>query len=160
MQNEDVAWSPQYSLPATRTNKRRALSPQEVEYRTVDSWFFTLYWKRVPYDSCTSLIWVLYYNHVFLDWTGPSTEALSFKSPSKWNSYEGFNLEHCRPVFNIEAFNALQTWFGPSKYTSLKTTLQNATPNCKTKTSLEVLNIIYPPQEPTSVGRCHHEKWS
>jgi hypothetical protein len=27
------------------------------------------------------------------------------------------------PVFKIEAFNALQTRFGPSKYTSLKTTL-------------------------------------
>jgi hypothetical protein len=35
------------------------------------------------------------------------------------------------PVFKIEAFNALQMRFGPSKYTSLKTTLQNATPNPK-----------------------------
>ena len=28
-------------------------------------------------------------------------------------------------MFKIEVFNALQTQFGPSKYTSLKTTLQN-----------------------------------
>jgi hypothetical protein len=34
-----------------------------------------------------------------------------------------------RAVFKIEVFNALQTRFGPSIYTSLKTTLQNATPN-------------------------------
>ena len=33
------------------------------------------------------------------------------------------------PVFKIEVFNALQTRFGPSKYTSLNVTLQNATPN-------------------------------
>ena len=37
-----------------------------------------------------------------------------------------------KQVFKIEVFNALQTRFNPSKYTtSLKTTLQNATPNCK-----------------------------
>ena len=34
-------------------------------------------------------------------------------------------------VFKIEVFNALQMQFGPSKYTSLKKTLQNATPNCE-----------------------------
>jgi hypothetical protein len=28
---EDVAWSPQYNLPTTRTNKCRALSSQEVK---------------------------------------------------------------------------------------------------------------------------------
>ena len=33
------------------------------------------------------------------------------------------------PMFRIEVFNALQTRFGPSKYTSLKTTLRNTTPN-------------------------------
>ena len=27
-------------------------------------------------------------------WTNPSTEELKFESPSKWNSYEGFNLEN------------------------------------------------------------------
>ena len=51
----------------------------------------------------------------------------------------------CLAVFKIEAFNALQLRFGPSKFTSFKTTLQNATPNCKMKTSLKVLNIISPP---------------
>ena len=47
--------------------------------------------------------------------------------------------------------------FGPSKYTSLKKILQNATPNCKMKTSLEVLNI-YPPQESTRIGHFHYKK--
>ena len=28
-------------------------------------------------------------------WTNLSIEGLKFESPSKWNSYEGFNLEHC-----------------------------------------------------------------
>ena len=31
IENEDITRSPQYNLPATRTNKRRALSLQEVE---------------------------------------------------------------------------------------------------------------------------------
>ena len=55
-------------------------------------------------------------------------------------------------VFVVEVFNALQTRFRPSTYTPLETTLQNANPkNCTMKTSLEVLNIIDPPQEPLSV---------
>ena len=34
--NEDITWSPQYSMPTTRTNKRMALLSQEVEL-VVDS---------------------------------------------------------------------------------------------------------------------------
>ena len=33
IENEDITGSPQYNLPATRTNKRRALSLQEVEFK-------------------------------------------------------------------------------------------------------------------------------
>ena len=33
-------------------------------------------------------------------------------------------------------------------------------PKLKMRMSLEVLNIICPPQEPTSVGLCHYQKWS
>ena len=33
------------------------------------------------------------------------------------------------PMFKIKVFNALQTRLGPAKSTSLKTTLQNITPN-------------------------------
>jgi hypothetical protein len=58
----------------------------------------------------------------------------------------------------MEVFNVLQTQFGPSKYTSLTTTLQNATLNWEMKTPLEVLNIICPSQEPTSEGHCHYKK--
>jgi hypothetical protein len=38
-----------------------------------------LYWKYVPYDSCTSLIWVLYFISKFLDWClgwGPQSWTL------------------------------------------------------------------------------------
>ena len=94
----------QRHLPVTRINKcSRAFSVQEVGS---DGWsqFFTLYWKRVPCNSCTSLIWVLYSISIFLDWRlgsepNPSVEWLKFESPSKWNSYEGFNLEHCWAPF-------------------------------------------------------------
>ena len=37
IENEDVTWSPQYNMPVTRTNKRRALPLQEIE---LDDWFF------------------------------------------------------------------------------------------------------------------------
>ena len=35
--------------------------------RMVDSWIFTLYWKHVPYNSCTSLICILYFISILLD---------------------------------------------------------------------------------------------
>jgi hypothetical protein len=31
IENEDVTWSPQYNVPSTRTNKRKALSLQELK---------------------------------------------------------------------------------------------------------------------------------
>ena len=40
LQNEDVTWSARYNLLATRTNKRRALSLQELE---LDGWFLILH---------------------------------------------------------------------------------------------------------------------
>ena len=51
-------------------------------------------------------------------------------------------------VFKIEVFDALQTRFGPSK----------CNPKWKRKTSFELVNIICPPQEPTSVGECRYKK--
>ena len=50
-------------------------------------------------------------------------------------------------MFEIEVFNALQTRFGPSKYTSLRTTLQKRNPKLKMKTPLEVPDIIGLAQE-------------
>ena len=47
IENEDVTWSPQYTLPTTRTNKRRALSAQEVE---LDDWFFNFH---IVLETCT-----------------------------------------------------------------------------------------------------------
>jgi hypothetical protein len=61
-------------------------------------------------------------------------------------------------VFKVEVFNALQMQFGPSKYTSLKTTLQIATPIWKWGHRSKVLTIICPSQEPTSEERCHYKK--
>ena len=69
----------------------------------VDSWFFTLYWKHVPHNSCTgpytlnpkpSIFHFYILGSTFWIWTNPSTEELKFESPSNGNSYEGFYLEH------------------------------------------------------------------
>jgi hypothetical protein len=80
-QIEDVTWNPQYFSPATRTNKRRALSLQEVE---LDGWFSILHiiLKHVPYNSCTSLIWALYFISIYLDWRFQFEPTLSLKG---WN---------------------------------------------------------------------------
>jgi hypothetical protein len=40
IENEDVTWSCQYDMSAIRTNKHRALSPQEME---LDGWFLLLH---------------------------------------------------------------------------------------------------------------------
>ena len=46
-ENEDITWSPQCNLPGTRTDKRRALSLQEVE---LDGWFLILH---IVLETCT-----------------------------------------------------------------------------------------------------------
>ena len=58
------------------------------------------------------------------------------KEVASWEYYPFKNHLHlplelggCRTMFKIKVINALQTRIGPSKYTSLKTTLQNAAPN-------------------------------
>ena len=98
--NEDITWSPRYNLLVTRTNKRMALSLQEVELDGGFLILFTLYWKHVPYNSCTRLIRAFVFHFYilgFMSWIriNLSSEGLKIESPSKWNSYEGFNLDHC-----------------------------------------------------------------
>ena len=68
IENEDVTWSPQYNLPVTRTNKRRALvtTRSKVRWFILKSSHYT--GKHVPYNSCTSFIWVLYFISISLDW--------------------------------------------------------------------------------------------
>ena len=100
IENEDVNWSPQSNLPITRTDKRtRALSLQEME---LDDWFLNLH---IVLETCTrsfmhkfnmSLVIHFYIlGLAYWIWTNPSIEAMKFENPSKWNSYESFDLEHC-----------------------------------------------------------------
>ena len=94
--------SPRYNLPTTRTNERTSLSLQEVELD--DGWFLVLH---SVLETCTDhIIFMHKFNVSFVFhfyilnrltswiWTDPSTEELKFESHSKWNTYEGFNLEH------------------------------------------------------------------
>ena len=96
IENEDITWSPKYNLPTTRSNKRTALSLQEVES---DGWFSILH---IVLKTC-SILFMHKFNMSFVFhfyilglmswiWTNPSTEELKFQSPSKWNSYEGLQL--------------------------------------------------------------------
>ena len=98
IENEDVTWSLQYNMPGTRINKRRAFSIQEVE---LDGWFWILH---IVLETCTMYFMnkfsMSFVFHFYIPglmswiWTNPLTEELKFESPSQWNSYEGFNLEH------------------------------------------------------------------
>ena len=66
-----------------------------------------------------------------------------------------------RPIqwSRLKVSNALQTRFGPSKYTSLKTTLHNVTPTWKWRCRHLKSSIQFsPPQQPTSVGHCHYQE--
>ena len=49
--------------------------------------------------------------------------------------------------------------YGPFKTYLSQNSLSKHNPTLKMKTSLEVLSIIYPHQEPTSVWHCRYKKW-
>jgi hypothetical protein len=98
IENEDVTWSPRYPLLTTRTDMRMALSLQEVES---DDGFLILH---IVLETCFiefkhrfHMNFVCHFYILRLTswiWTSASTEGLKFESPSKWNTYKGFNLEH------------------------------------------------------------------
>ena len=67
-----------------------------------------------------------------------STSNFSNSTGSSVTSCQSSPRHRWGAVFKIEVFNALQTRFGASKYyTSLKTTLQNATPTWKWRRHLK-----------------------
>jgi hypothetical protein len=90
IENQDVTWDSQYNPPATRTNKRRALSQKEVK---VDGRFLLLH---IVLETC-----IIYFMHksnmsfVFQFcilgltswiWTSPSIKELKFESP--WEPFK------------------------------------------------------------------------
>ena len=80
IENEDITCSPQYNMLDTRTNEHRALPPKETKLvRCLILRSSQLYWKHVPYDSCTSLIRVLYFISIFLDWRLGSNQPFNWK---------------------------------------------------------------------------------
>ena len=96
IENEDVTWSPQYNMPATRTNKRRALSLQTIE---LDGWFLILhiYCKHVSCNSCTTIIRVLY------SFLYSSIDVLDLNQPFSWRA------ENWEP-FKMKLIWGLQSW--------------------------------------------------
>ena len=99
---EDVTWSPQYNLSATRTNKRRALSLPNIE---LDDWFlFLQIVLETSYHSCTSLTWVLYFISIFLDWRLGFERAFQLKG---WNLRALQNETHMRAsILNTASYLA------------------------------------------------------
>ena len=89
-----------------------------------------------------------------------------FKVPKATSVHRTFQLHHSSQNLvmgecsKFEVFNALWTWFGPSNIHLSQNNPSKCDLKLKMKTSLEVLNVICPPQEPTSVGHCHYKKWS
>jgi hypothetical protein len=64
IENEDVTWSPQYTLPTTRTNKCGALSLQEVEldgcfsilHIVLENMYHIMH-AQVQYEFCISFLY-------------------------------------------------------------------------------------------------------
>ena len=86
--------------PATGPHMCRALSLQEVE---LDGSFLILHTILKTWTIYMSLYVSLYMSFVFhlyilgltaWIWTNLSIGGLKFENPSKWNSYEGLNLDH------------------------------------------------------------------
>ena len=108
IENEDgVTWNPQFNLPTTRINKHtRALSLQEVE---LDGWLYSsyciknMYHIKFMYKFNTRYVFRFYIIRL-MSWirTNPSTQGLKFESPSKWNLYEGVNLEHWSQCVQVQ----------------------------------------------------------
>ena len=97
IENEGITWSPQYNLPATRTNKRRALSLQEVE---LGGWFLILH--IVP-ETCT-----IYFMHKFnmsfcVSFLYSWIDILNLNQPFNWKA------EIWEP-FKIKLIWGLQSW--------------------------------------------------
>ena len=88
IENEDVTWSSQYNLPCTKINERRASSLQEVE---LDGWFLILH--VVLKTRTIQFMHKFNMNFAFHFYILGLTSWI-WTNPSKWNSYEGFNLEH------------------------------------------------------------------
>ena len=97
IENEDVTWTPQYNMPATRTNKHRALSLQEAE---LDGWFVnSSHCTKIMYHMIHAqvLIWVLYFISIFLDW------RFRFDQLFNWST------EIWEP-FRMNLIRGLQSW--------------------------------------------------
>ena len=85
IENEDVTWSPQYNMPATRTNKSRALSLQEVE---LDGWSLIrqiIVLKTCTYNSYTSFnVSFVFHSYILGStswiWTNASTKGLKLSA--------------------------------------------------------------------------------
>ena len=120
LQNANPNWKwrhhlkSQFNPPATTTNKRRSLPLQEVELDGwfLVFWFFTLYWKHVPHNSCTSLIWVLYFISIFLDWRLGFEPALQLK---RWNLRALHHETHMSLGFNLEHWPCWRGWWFRSR---------------------------------------------
>ena len=103
IENEVVTWSPQYNLPATRTNKRRALSLQRSRVRwliLISSHcignMYHIIQAQTQYEFCISFLY---------SWI----DVLHLNQPSKWSA------EIWEP-FKMKLIWGLQSWtlFGSS----------------------------------------------
>ena len=101
IENEDVTWSSQYNLPCTKINERRASSLQEVE---LDGWFLILH--VVLKTRTIQFMHKFNMNFAFHFYILGLTSWI-WTNPSKWNSYEGFNLEHQITYRTLGAASAL-----------------------------------------------------
>ena len=117
IENEDVTWSPQYNVSPTRTDKRRAVSLQEVESgwlilhfvleTCVEGSVFHLYMCRNIVSMWdTSKCWWMWARHVAIFLRGKWLFCVAFESPL-WCSHSPL-----LPLNTLDSWhNNLQVWF-------------------------------------------------
>ena len=107
IEDEDITWSPQYNMSATRTNQRRALSLQEVK---LDGWFLIL---RIVLETCIiqcmhkfNMSFTFHFYILGLMswiWTNPSSKELKLRALQ--------NETHMRAsIFNIDSTHNIETY--------------------------------------------------
>jgi hypothetical protein len=86
---------------------------KEVE---LDGWFLILHvvleTRTIWFMHKFNMSFVFHFHILgltFWIWTNPSTERLKFDNPSKWNSYESFNLE-CRITYIEGSDGRFHSW--------------------------------------------------
>ena len=148
------AWIMWYMYPVQFEESRiNHLTPLLVVTMPYAWWFL---WHAYYIEDVK---WRLHFQFGVAFFKGCFERIIFWRAKSYLKGIEDFNLEHCsRGLYSLVGI--VQDWksWVPFKIYFSRNNPSRRNPKLKMKTALEVLDIICPPQEPTSVGHCHYKK--